>query len=77
MHGQNRQDLTKQIEHLFTNDVRAETSLGLATRLGVDEDEALDVLIGMVSSGQLHVIEEGSLLIFLTPAYSRALKLAA
>ncbi|MDP9374439.1 MAG: hypothetical protein M3Q65_18715 [Chloroflexota bacterium] len=72
-----RPKLAQQIERIFASGVRAETAVGLAARLGVDEDDVLDVLIGLVASGRLHVIEEGSLLIFLTPAYSRSLTLAA
>ncbi len=72
-----RPRLQQQIENIFANGVRAETALGLAERLNVDEDEMLDVLIGFVASGRLRVIEEGTLLIFLTPAYSRTLTLAA
>lgn len=71
------QDLLERIEALFDGDVRAESSLGLAQRLGVDEDAVLGALIALVANRQLHLIEEGGLLIALTPEYSRALDLAA
>lgn len=69
--------LVERIERLFASGVRAETALGIAARLGVDEDEVLDTLIDFVATGQLRVREEGTLLIFLTPDYSRSLELAA
>jgi hypothetical protein len=68
-------NLAEQIELLFADGLRAETSLGIAARLGVDEDTALVELVGLVASGALTLIEEGGLLIFLTPA--RSLELAA
>lgn len=67
--------LSEQIERLFADGLRAETSLGIAARLGVDEDTALVELVGLVVSGELTLIEEGNLLIFLSPA--RSLELAA
>lgn len=67
----------ERIEQLYAGGLRAETSLGIAARLGVDEDTALVELIGLVTNGQLCLLEEGGLLVFLTPAYSRALELAA
>ena len=71
-------NLSEQIELLFAGDLRAETSLGIAARLGVDEDTALVELVGLVASGALTLIEEGGLLIFLTPSRSReVLELAA
>lgn len=71
-------DLSEQIELLFAGDLRAETSLGIAARLGVDEDTALVELVGLVASGALTLIEEGGLLIFLTPSRSlEILELAA
>lgn len=70
-------DLTERVERIFAGGVRAETALGIAARLEVDEDEVLDALFSLVSIGRLDVIEEGVLLIFLTPAYSRSLTLAA
>lgn len=71
-------NLSEQIERLFAGNLRAETSLGIAARLGVDEDTALVELVGLVASGALTLIEEGGLLIFLTPARSREiLELAA
>ena len=72
-----RLDLMERIERLYATGLRAETSLRIADRLGVDEDEALCALIPLVMNGTLRVIEEGGLLIFLTPAYSRELELAA
>lgn len=69
--------LGERIEQLFANGLRAETSLGIAARLGVHEDDALVELVSLVTSGELALIEDGSLLIFLTPAYSRELELAA
>ncbi len=69
--------LQEQIENLFASGLRAETSLGIARQLDVDEDMALVALIGLVVNEQLHLIEEAGLLIFLTPAYSRELALAA
>lgn len=63
-------NLSEQIERLFAGDLRAETSLGIAARVGVDEDTALVELVGLVASGALTLIEEGGLLIFLTPARS-------
>jgi len=69
--------LQERIEGLFAGGLRAETSLGIAQRLGVDEDTALVELIGLVENEQLHLLEEGTLLIFLTPAYSRELEIAA
>lgn len=71
------QNLAEQVEQIFASGVRAETALGFAARLGVDEEEVLGILIGLAAAGELHVIEEGTLLIFLTPAYSRTLDLAA
>ena len=71
------QHLAEQVERIFASGVRAETALGIAARLGVEEDDVLGVLIGLVAVGDLQVIEEGTLLIFLTPAYSRTLELAA
>lgn len=68
-------NLAEQIELLFADGLRAETSLGIAARLGVDEDTALVELVGLVASGALTLIEEGGLLIFLTPV--RSLELAA
>ena len=38
---------------------------------------ALVELVGLVMNDQLCLVEEGGLLIFLTPAYSRELELAA
>ena len=71
-------NLSEQIELLFAGDLRAETSLGIAARLGVDEDTALVELVGLVASGALTLIEEGGLLIFLTPSRSlEVLELAA
>ena len=70
-------DLNERVERIFAGGVRAETALGIAARLGVEEDEVLDALFSLVSIGRLDVIEEGVLLIFLTPAYSRSLTLAA
>ena len=71
-------NLSEQIELLFAGDLRAETSLGIAARLGVDEDTALVELVGLVAGGALTLIEEGGLLIFLTPSRSReVLELAA
>ena len=70
-------DLTERVERIFAGGVRAEAALGIAARLEVDEDEVLDALFGLVAAGRLDVIEEGTLLIFLTPAYSRSLTLAA
>ncbi len=71
-------NLSEQIELLFAGDLRAETSLGIAARLGVDEDTALVELVELVASGALTLIEEGGLLIFLTPARSlEILELAA
>ena len=70
-------DLMERIERLYLTGLRADTSLKIADRLGVDEDQALCALIPLVMSGHLRVIEEGGLLIFLTPAYSRELELAA
>jgi hypothetical protein len=71
-------NLSEKIEMLFMGDLRAETSLGIAARLGVDEDTALVELVGLVASGALTLIEEGGLLIFLTPSRSReVLELAA
>jgi len=71
-------NLSEQIERLFAGDLRAETSLGIAARLGVDEDTALVELVGLVASGALTLIEEGGLLIFLTPSRSlELLELAA
>lgn len=71
-------NLSEQIEWLFAGDLRAETSLGIAARLGVDEDTALVELVGLVASGALTLIEEGGLLIFLTPSRSlEILELAA
>jgi hypothetical protein len=69
--------LQERIEALFAGGLRAETSLGIAERLGVDEDTALVELIGLVENEQLVLLEQGTLLIFLTPAYSRELALAA
>ncbi len=71
-------NLSEQIEWLFGGDLRAETSLGIAARLGVDEDTALVELVGLVASGALTLVEEGGLLIFLTPSRSlEILELAA
>ncbi len=67
--------VAERIERLFADGLRAETSLGIAARLGVDEDTALVALVGLVVSGALTLIEEGNLLIFLTP--TRSLELAA
>jgi hypothetical protein len=69
--------LQERIERLFEGGMRVETSLGIAARLGVDEDTALVELVGLVMNNQLCLVEEGNLLIFLTPAYSRELELAA
>ncbi len=69
--------LQERIEGLFADGLRAETSLGIARRLGVDEDTALVELVGLVLNDQLCLVEEGGLLVFLTPAYSRELELAA
>lgn len=74
-HGE--RDLMERIERLFADGMRAESSLGIAARLGVDEDDALVALIGLVTSGHLDLIEEGTLLVFLTPARSRELATAA
>ncbi len=65
--------LAARIMRLFANGLRAETSLGLAARLGVDEDAALVVLVQLVARGDLSLLEEGGLLIFLTPARSQEL----
>lgn len=73
----NSVSLQERIEAMFANGVRAETSLGMARRLGVDEDTALVELIGLVLNEQLCLVEEGGLLVFLTPAYSRELDFAA
>ena len=67
--------LAERIEDLFMGGLRAETSLGIAALLGVDEDTALVELVEMVVTGTLTLIEEGNLLIFMTP--SRSLELAA
>ena len=67
--------LAKRIEDLFAGGLRAETSLGIAALLGVDEDTALVELVELVVTGTLTLIEEGNLLIFMTPA--RSLELAA
>jgi hypothetical protein len=69
--------LGERIEQLFADGLRAETSLGIAARLGVHEDDVLVELVGLVTSGELALVEDGNLLIFLTPAYSRELELAA
>jgi hypothetical protein len=69
--------LGKRIEQLFADGLRAGTSLGIAAHLGVHEDDALVALVGLVTSGRLVLIEIGNLLIFLTPAYSRDVELAA
>ncbi|MFN8515953.1 MAG: hypothetical protein U0232_28910 [Thermomicrobiales bacterium] len=69
--------LQERIEGLFTDGLRAESSIGIADRLGVDEDTALVELVALVMNNQLCLVEEGGLLIFLTPAYSRELELAA
>ena len=70
-------NLQERIEGLFVDGLRSESSLGIAERLGVDEDTALVELVGLVMNDQLCLVEEGGLLIFLTPAYSRELELAA
>lgn len=70
-------ELGERIEQLFAGDLRIESSLGLAARLGISEDEALVELVGLVTSGALVLVEEGSLLLFLTPDYANELELAA
>ncbi len=69
--------LGERIERLFADGLRVETSLGIAARLGVSEDAALVELVGLVTSGALTLVEEGSLLIFLTPAVANELEPAA
>ena len=69
--------LQERIEGLFASGLRAETSLGIARSLGVDEDSALVELVALVLNDQLSLVEEDGLLIFLTPAYSRELEIAA
>lgn len=70
-----RPGMTERIEELFASSVRAETALGIAARLDVDEEVVLDHLFGLVAGGELEVREEGTLLIFLTPDYARLLEL--
>lgn len=70
-------ELGERIEQLFAGDLRIESSLGLAARLGISEDEALVELVGLVTSGALVLVEEGNLLLFLTPDYANELELAA
>lgn len=72
-----RSGVAERIAQLFAAGVRAETATGIAARLGITEDDALVALIGLVVAGQLTLIEEGALVIFLTPARSRELVLAA
>lgn len=67
--------LAERIEGLFATDIRAETALGIAARLDVDEEMVLDHLFALVARGDLEAIEDGSLLIFLTPEYARLLEL--
>lgn len=69
--------VTERIEELFAAGLRAETATSIAARLDITEDDALVSLIGLVVEGQLILLEEGALLIFLTPARSRELELAA
>ena len=66
--------LAQRIEQLFSTGVRAETTLGVAARLDVDEEAVLDHLFTLVAQGDLEAVEEGSLLIFLTPEYARLLE---
>jgi len=81
MNGYDGQDwqlnLAERIEQLFVGNVRADTSLGIAARLSADEDDVLCALVWLVMQGRLRLLEEGALLVFLTPAYSRELELAA
>lgn len=69
--------VTERIEQLFASGVRAETATGIAARLGISEDEALVSLVSLVVEEQLILLEEGALLIFMTPARLRELELAA
>ena len=75
MQVQVRPGLAERIERVFAGGVRAETALGLAARLDVDEEAVFDHLIALVARGELEVLEEGALLIFLTPEYARLLEL--
>lgn len=67
--------LAQRIERLFATEIRAETALGIAARLDIDEETALDHLFTLVARGDLEAIEDGSLLIFLTPEYAHLLAL--
>ena len=69
--------VTERIEQLFATGLRAETASGIAVRLGISEDEALVSLVNLVVEDELILLEEGALLIFLTPARLRELELAA
>ena len=69
--------VTERIEQLFATGLRAETASGIAARLGISEDEALVSLVNLVVEDELILLEEGALLIFLTPARLRELELAA
>lgn len=69
--------VTERIEQLFATGLRAETAFGIAARLGISEDEALVSLVNLVVEDELILLEEGALLIFLTPARLRELELAA
>jgi hypothetical protein len=69
--------VTERIEQLFATGLRAETASGIAARLGISEDEALVSLVNLVVENELILLEEGALLIFLTPARLRELELAA
>jgi hypothetical protein len=72
-----RPGVTERIEQLFANGLRAETAAGIAARLGIGEDEALVSLVSLVVEEELILLEEGALLIFLTPARLRELEPAA
>lgn len=69
--------VTERIEQLFAAGLRAETASGIAARLGISEDEALVSLVNLVVEGELFLLEEGALLVFLTPAWLREIELAA
>lgn len=71
-----RPKLAAQIDRLFASGVRAETALGIAMRFKTDEEAVLDHLFIRVARGELEVLEEGSLQIFVTPEYARLLELA-
>lgn len=75
MRTQAQPRLAQRIEQVFSTGVRAETALGVAARLDVDEEAVLDHLFTLVARGDLEAIEDGSLLIFLTPEYARLLEL--